>query len=230
LTSKYKHIYFDLDRTIWDFEGNATETLLDIQEKFDLKHISAEDFRKTFSHFNEQHWQMFREGRIKKEDLRNERFKKTLAKFGINDEVFAENVAIEYIRIGPTKTGLIPFAREVIEELHKYYTLYIITNGFLDIQSHKLKNSGVQHYFKKVITSEHALASKPRQGIFEYALTAANAKKSESLMVGDDLELDILGAKSFGIDQVYFNPLSVEHSESVTFEINSLLELKKILL
>ena len=230
MTSKYKHIYFDLDRTIWDFEGNATETLLDIQEKFDLKHIPAEDFRKTFSYFNEQHWQLFREGRIKKEDLRNERFKKTLAKFGFKDEIFAEKVAIEYIRIGPTKTGLIPFAREVIEELHKHYTLYIITNGFYDIQSHKLHNSRIDTYFSKVITSEDAQASKPKRGIFEYALSTANAKKKESLMVGDDLELDILGAKSFGIDQAYFNPLGLKHKESVTFEINSLLDLKKILL
>jgi putative hydrolase of the HAD superfamily len=230
LAGKYKHIYFDLDRTIWDFEGNSVHTLRDLQEKFDLTHIDSSEFHKTFNYYNELHWQMFREGRINKEDLRQERFRKTLEKFEINDRSLAEKVAIEYLKIGPTKTGLLPYAKEVLDKLHKTYSLYIITNGFNDIQIHKLTNSGVIDYFKKVITSEHARSSKPKQEIFQYALTAANAKKKESLMVGDDLEIDILGAKAFGMDQVYFNPAGLQHNESVTYEIQSLLELTKILL
>jgi putative hydrolase of the HAD superfamily len=228
--TKYKHIYFDLDRTLWDFEGNSIDTLRDIQVKYDLAHIDAEEFRQTFSFFNEEHWRMFREGRIKKEDMRQERFRKTLSKFGIQSKMLAGKIAAEYIRIGPTKTGLVPYAKEILEELHLHYSLYVITNGFLDVQTHKLQNSGISDYFKKVITSEHARSSKPKPGIFQHALTTANAKKSESLMVGDDLELDILGAKEFGIDQVYFNPAGLKHNESVTFEIRSLSELKKILL
>jgi len=230
LKSKYKHIYFDLDRTIWDFEGNSIGTLKDLQEIFELTHIEPEEFRKTFNFYNDQYWLMFREGKIKKEELRIERFKMTLGAFGIQDKALVEKMAFEYLRIGPSKTGLIPHAREILEELYQTYSLYIITNGFNDIQIHKLRNSGVLEYFKKVITSEHAHTSKPNIEIFQYALTVVNAKKKECLMVGDDLEVDILGAKAFGIDQVYFNPAGLKHTESVTYEITSLLDLKKLLL
>jgi putative hydrolase of the HAD superfamily len=198
-------------------------------EKFDLNKIDPDDFNKVYRHFNEQHWAMFREGKISKENLRLERFIKTLNEFGIDDRDLAERIGLEYIRIGPTKTALVPHAREILQELSSHYSLYIITNGFNDIQTDKLKNSGVYSYFKKIFTSEHARSSKPNRGIFEYALTAVNAKKKESLMIGDDLEVDILGAIDYGIDQVYYNPLCLKHNIQVTYEIRSLLELKAIL-
>ena len=226
---KYKHIYFDLDRTIWDFDGNSFQTLKDILEKFDLNNIDPDDFHKVYSHFNEQHWEMFREGKINKEKLRLQRFIKTLDKFGIKDKEMSEKIALEYIRIGPTKTGLVPYAREILEELSAYYSLYIITNGFMDVQTDKLKNSGVYPFFKRIFTSEHARSSKPNRGIFEYALTAVNAKKKESLMIGDELEIDILGALAYGIDQVYYNPKCLKHNSNITYEIRSLMELKEIL-
>lgn len=226
---KYKHIFFDLDRTLWDFEGNSVETLKDLQRQFKLDYIDESEFRETFHFFNELHWKMFREGRIKKEGLRKERFNDTLKKFGIVDNSLSARLSEEYIRLGPTKSGLMPYAKEVLERLKHHYTLYIITNGFLEVQSRKMNSSGIESYFKKVISSEMASASKPAKGIFEYALSSANAKKNESIMVGDDLELDILGAKKFGIDQVYFNPSALTHIEKVTFEIKSLLELSDIL-
>ena len=227
---KYKHIYFDLDRTIWDFEGNSYQTIRDLVEKFNLNPIDPDDFHRVYTYFNEQHWAMFREGKINKEKLRLERFIKTLEEFKIYDNQLAEKIALEYIKIGPTKTGLIPHAKEILEELSHKYALYVITNGFIEIQTDKLRNSGISSYFKRVFTSEHARSSKPDHGIFEYALTAVNARKKESLMIGDDLELDIIGAKTFGIDQVYYNPLQLKQSVHATYEIMSLLELKQILL
>jgi putative hydrolase of the HAD superfamily len=227
---KYKHIYFDLDRTIWDFEGNSYQTIRDLVEKFNLNPIDPDDFHRVYTHFNEQHWAMFREGKINKEKLRLERFVKTLEEFKIYDNQLAEKIALEYIKIGPTKTGLMPHAKEILDELSGKYSLYVITNGFIEIQTDKLRNSGISSYFKRVFTSEHARSGKPNRGIFEYALTAVNARKKESLMIGDDLELDIIGAKTFGIDQVYYNPLQLKHSVHATYEIMSLLELKQILL
>jgi putative hydrolase of the HAD superfamily len=226
---KYKHIYFDLDRTIWDFDGNSYQTLKEILEKFDFTVSNSNDFYITYQYFNEQYWKMFREGKVSKEKLRLERFIKTLDKFGIRDIALAEKISDDYIRIGPTKTGLIPHAREILEELSEEYSLYIITNGFIDIQENKLRNSGVSQYFKKIFTSEHAKSSKPNRGIFEFALKSVNARKKESLMVGDDYEVDILGAREFGIDQVYYNPVNLKHEVNATFEIRSLIELREIL-
>ena len=226
---KYKHIYFDLDRTIWDFDGNSFLALIDILNKFDLRHLDQHEFHKVYSIVNEEYWAMFRKGKINKQNLRLERFIKTLSQFGINDPGLAEKISDEYSRIGPTKTGLVPYAKEILEELSTDYSFYIITNGFTDIQINKLKNSGVYSYFKRIFTAEHAYASKPDREIFEFALNTVNAKKKESLMVGDNLEIDILGARAYGIDQVYYNPLNLGHTEKVTYEMRSLLELREIL-
>jgi putative hydrolase of the HAD superfamily len=127
------------------------------------------------------------------------------------------------------QTALIPNAKYILKYLIKNYSLYIITNGFMDVQLAKIKNSGLSGYFKKIFTSEHARSSKPNRGIFEYALKSVNARKKESLMIGDDLEIDIKGAREFGIDQVYFNPSGIRHNDRLTYEIHSLLELKDLL-
>ncbi|HPF93544.1 MAG TPA: HAD-IA family hydrolase [Tenuifilaceae bacterium] len=107
--------------------------------------------------------------------------------------------------------------------------LHIITNGFNEVQFTKLELCGLSSYFTKVITSEISGYHKPRPEAFGYTLSSANARKAESIMIGDDLEADILGAKAFGIDQIFFNPNREQHGHSVTHEITSLLELKKIL-
>ena len=69
---------------------------------------------------------------------------------------------------------------------------------------------------------------KPLKGIFEYAITAAGANLDESIMIGDALEADIMGAQKFGMDQVYFNPNKKVHTETPTYEIICLSELKQL--
>ena len=97
------------------------------------------------------------------------------------------------------------------------------------MQFTKLKNSELDKYFTKIFTSEDAGAQKPNSKIFENAIKSANARKKESIMIGDDLEADILGAKKYGLDQIYFNPNNKDHQEEITHEITSLKELQEIL-
>ena len=70
---------------------------------------------------------------------------------------------------------------------------------------------------------------KPDPGIYEYGMNKANATKNESIMIGDNLKTDIQGAINCGIDQVYFNPNDIQHNYEITYEINKLDELMKIL-
>jgi len=227
---KYKNIYFDLDRTIWDFDKNAMETFKDIYEKYKLKNIcnSFDLFYKTYLAYNEQLWADYREGKIEKSVLSYKRFWLTLKDFNVDDEGLAKEISKDYITISPTKKELFPNAHETLEYLHKKYNLYVITNGFNEVQFTKLKNSELDQYFLHIFTSENAGAQKPNPIIFEYALREVEAQKNESIMIGDDLEVDILGAKDFGLDQVYFNPKKKEHSQEITHEISSLKELKEI--
>ncbi|MCX7987172.1 MAG: YjjG family noncanonical pyrimidine nucleotidase, partial [Bacteroidales bacterium] len=227
----YKHLFFDIDRTLWDYETNAVDTLTDMyyHRKLENYGISLQKYLDEFYYWNDYYWEQFMAGEVGKETLRDDRFFKTLAAFGIDNPQLALTLSSDYIEISPTKTKLFPKVRETLEYLKKYYHLHVITNGFNEVQFQKLENSGIRHYFERIITSDSVGYRKPHTKIFEYALTSANAKKKESLMIGDNWDIDILGAKEFGIDQVYFNPHRIERSEKPTFEIFEFEELMKLL-
>lgn len=228
---KYKHLYFDLDRTIWDLETNSYETLEDLFNKYELDRYfeNADVFIKIYRGHNEKLWKLYREGKIQKVDLRNQRFNLALNDVGVDNPELAKKIGDDYINLSPTKKALFPYAHETLDYLSQKYDLHIITNGFKEVQHTKLENTNLAQYFKKIVTSDDAGAQKPRPEIFHYALTSVNAKKEESIMIGDDMKTDIAGAKNFGIDQVFFNSIHAEHEEQVTFEISSLEELKEIL-
>ena len=226
-----KHIFFDLDRTLWDFNKNSERALRILFEECGLaQHIpSFESFQKVYYNKNKALWHAYSIGKISKESLRYERFRSTLKKFQLTDESLIKRFGDGYVDLSPKQTALVPFAVEVISDLKQMgFTLHIITNGFQEIQGNKLKNSNILHYFDTITNSEMAGVKKPHPNIFEFALSLANASKEESIMIGDSLEADVEGALTFGIDAVYFN----EHNENVQdkiHQVNHLLELKNIL-
>lgn len=229
---KYTDIFFDLDRTLWDFESNAMSTFEDLYNKYELeaKGVSSlEHFVDVYRRHNEFLWAQYREGAIKKEQLRNQRFKLTLNELNIHDDILANELGDDYINISPTKTILFPNCMEILEYLKGKYRMHIITNGFEEVQYNKLINSNLFQYFDQIITSEAAGKKKPHPIIFEHALFKANAKKEASIMIGDDFDVDIEGAMDFGMDQAFFNPHNLEETRKATYEISDLIELKKYL-
>jgi len=206
-----KFIFFDLDRTLWDFEKNSVVTFLDIFKKYNLSEIfpDFDTFIEKYKYHNEKLWAKYRLGEIKKDELRNKRFLLTLNEFGVNDEDLARKIGDDYINISPTKTELFPYTIEVLGYLYQKYTLAIITNGFKEVQYTKLRNCNLEKYFKKVICSEDVGRQKPHNDIFHYSLSSLNARKTESIMIGDDYEVDILGANNFGFKAIFFNPNNI---------------------
>lgn len=228
----YKHLFFDLDRTLWDFETNSDETLNEILIKYNLaaKGItSLQVFKEKYSGINTMLWSLYLNGKIIKEKLNLQRFNLTLEAFGIKDTQLANAIADDYVEMSPLKTNLFPHAMEMLEYLHGQYKLHIITNGFDEVQFKKLERTGMGRYFDQVITSEEAGAMKPKEKIFHFALNKASAKACESLMIGDEIEIDLLGAKAVGLDQMYVNHHGKIHAESFTFEVQSLSEIVDIL-
>lgn len=228
--NKYKHIYFDLDKTLWDFEANIKEAFRDIFNTYNLRNKipDFENFVDTYTFYNDQLWEKYRNGTIRKDKLKTERFRLTLRKFNINDIDLVKLISEAYLEIIPQKSNLVDNAIDVLTYLKPKYNLYILTNGFPDVQQIKIRNSNLESFFSKVITPEHAGWHKPDRRIFEYALKSANAKKAESIMVGDDLEVDIQGASNFGIDQVFYNTEGIIHDIKVTYEIREFRELLQI--
>lgn len=228
----YKHIFFDLDQTIWDFETNSREALIELSDKYEFaaKGIkSTPQFLAEYFSINEKMWEYYRKGLIDKNTLRYARFELTLKKFGINNKQLAEGIANDYMLIAPQKTNMFPHTMETLDYLKPKYTLHIITNGFEDSQHVKIRNCGIQHYFNQIITSERAGFKKPDIRIFQYSLNVTNACAVNSIMIGDSMEADVIGARDAGINQVYFNPSGKSHTENITYEIRSLKELRTLL-
>jgi putative hydrolase of the HAD superfamily len=231
-TKEYKSLFFDLDRTLWDFDRSALMAFNEIYEKYSLKEmgiISVEEFLKVYNLHNEGLWKEYRDGSITKEKLRGLRFYLTLLDFNIDDHQLSESIGLDYITISPLKVSLFPNAIEILEYLRPNYDLFLITNGFSEVQTTKLKASGLGKYFSEVITSEEAGYKKPDRRIFDFAFKQTGAKPALSLMIGDDPEVDILGASNIGMDQVLFDPLKKYLQNGSTFYISDLIELKGIL-
>ena len=234
--NKIKHLFFDLDRTIWDYEFNCNEVLQDIFSNFIknnlTKNISSNEFINAFHQENRILWSLFTENKIDKDYLRKNRFYKTLLSFQIDDEQLSNLLEEQYLSNTPYKKRLVPNVIPLLEKHYLEFDLHIITNGFEEVQNLKLKNSGIQQYFKKVITSDGANARKPNREIFDWALEQAGAVVNESIMVGDDYEIDILPAKKLGWKTIYYN-VNGENKiilKDNSVEINTYLEFNTALL
>ncbi len=229
--TKYKHIFFDIDNTLWDFKANSDLTQHEMYKQFGLDEFfsGAEEFISIYHEYNDELWEDYRKGRIEKSKLKWYRFYLSLKEKFVENERLARELDDFYLTESPKKTGLIPGAIDLLEELKKRYSLHVITNGFNEVQYTKLDNSNLRVYFKTVVTSEDAGIMKPDPAIFEFALEKAGAKKEESIMVGDVLGVDILGARNAGIDQIYLAPNGHRHNEEISFQVSRLEEILEIL-
>lgn len=227
----YKCIFFDLDHTLWDYEFNARETLLELHASYKLLDlgIAFEDLHRHFKAINIQLWDLYDRGLIDNEVIRTQRFTRVFDKFKVKDDQLSALLSHEYLHGCPKKANLLPYAKDILEYLSKKYSLTVVTNGFEEIQSVKLLSGNITHYFDHVVTSQKAGHKKPAREIFEYALSINNLKCHEVIMIGDNLVTDIGGARNASIDTVFYNPASITHNEQVSHEIRCLSELQDIL-
>lgn len=203
------HLFFDLDRTIWDFDLNSVETLKFIIQRENLTQLSRNfrAFHAIYKKENGKLWDAYGKGLIDKEKLRYARFENTLAKFSLYDEQLVKRFGDAYVEYSPRQTHLIPGVFQAIKELKNMgFALHIITNGFKEVQFLKLDNCGLSLFFNAVICSEDIGVNKPKPAIFLYACEQAQVKPSEALMIGDDYHADIHGAVSVGMKAIFYNP------------------------
>ena len=223
-----KHIFFDLDHTLWDFDKNAQETLTELYTQYGLNELglmSCETFIDTYTENNQLLWAEYHMGRISKETLRAERFHKTFIQLGVAPESVPHQFEDDYVQMSPMKKNLFEGSERVLSYLQKKYTLHIISNGFKETTLIKMDRCNLNPYFTNVIISEDVGVNKPDKAIFEHALKKAGAKKEESIMIGDSIEADIRGAQDFGIQAIFFNPMKKEKPADVIWEIAHLEEL-----
>lgn len=230
---KYRHLFFDLDHTLWDFETNAKETLAELFQHNALSTRGIEDFDAFFSSYsrhNERLWDRYTKGFIKQDELRWKRMWLAMLDFKVADEPLARAMSLQFLEGLPKRKNLFPYTIEILQYLkNKGYRMHLVTNGFEIVQHNKLRSSELHHYFEEVITSEGSNSLKPNKEIFDYALLKTGAAAGESIMIGDNLDADIQGGINAGMDTIFVNHLNIEPHIKPTYVIYHLRELEDIL-
>ncbi|MGV9012469.1 MAG: YjjG family noncanonical pyrimidine nucleotidase [Flavobacteriales bacterium] len=227
----YKHIFFDLDHTLWDFEANSRAVLTELHSEFGLseRSVPCGAFIPAYEAVNSGLWAAHESGSMDRETLRALRFRQALAGLGIHDNAMAMRMEHLYMERCPVRPGLMEGALDLLNALQGKYMLHIITNGFTETQGLKLNASGIRHFFAVVLTSEQAGVAKPSPRIFRHALRSAGATAAQSLMIGDSARADMAGARGAGMDHVHLAPAGL-HDEAATYAITRLDDLRPLLL
>ncbi len=231
-TGKYKYIFFDLDRTLWDFDTNSATVLHEIYLKYGLagSFRSPDEFISGYDRHNNRLWDEYRKGTTTKEILRNLRFQLTLEDVGISDPDLSQEIGDYYLDRSPRMSILFEGAFEILTYLlEKGYRLFILTNGFRSTQIAKMANSGLDAYFERMFTSEEIGVNKPGREIFHWAVSSLGVLAEECLMIGDDNIVDVEGASNYGMDAVWFNPEKLEGPTKAVLIIETLSGLKALL-
>ena len=238
-----QYLLFDLDRTLWDFDGNAERTYRSMFERFELQKLCGvgfETFHERYRTINDALWEAYRNGTITKELLAIRRFSFTLEAFGRDPNSIeiirlSQQMSDYYVQEGTRQTGLMPGARQLLQWLYEQRQLYrlaVITNGFSEAQLPKMHTAGIDKYFDHFFLSENLGFMKPDPQFFDAALSQMNAAPEQCLVIGDDYKVDILGAIKAGIPQVWYNYTSQTlpaDAQKPTYTIRHLNELKTIL-
>ena len=223
-----KDVFFDLDHTLWDFDKNSMLAFKRVFKKFKIN-IEFDAFLKIYEPINLEYWKKYREDKVSKENLRRGRL---IDSFNFFDLIYTtekiDKIADAYIQELPNDNHLFEGALEILDYLTLKYKLHIITNGFEEVQYKKLKNSGIVHFFSTVTTSEEVGVKKPNSKVFLTALKKANSIPEESVMIGDSLEADILGANNIGMQTIFYNYRNESISKKIK-SIDSLIEIKNYL-
>lgn len=230
---KIQHIFFDLDNTLWDHRKNA---YLTIKTLFETKEISLEynidfeDFHAVYHEINEKLWEDIRDGLIGKEYLREHRFYDTFKHFGVENKELSLYFEEHFLDKILNHNELVEGAEDILEYLKsKHYTLHIISNGFKEVTERKCILSGIAHYFHTITSADSVGVRKPNPEIFEYSLGLSNAKKEESILIGDDWIADVVGSQNFGIDVIFFDVYKENRQEEGLKSITHLLQIKDFL-
>lgn len=229
---QYKNLFFDLDDTLWAFSLNARDTFEEMYLKYRYGRFfdSFQHFYALYQRRNVELWEEYGNGQVTKDELNRQRFLYPLQAVGAEDAALAKSFSDDFFAVIPTKSRLMPHAREVLEYLSPKYNLYILSNGFQELQCHKMRSSGIDGFFKKVVLSDDIGVLKPWPEIFHFALSATQSELRDSLMIGDSWENDITGAKRVGMHQAFYNAAGkMDLPFEPTYQLSDLKELMQIL-
>ena len=231
---KYKDLFIDFDDTLYDTYGNAVISLRETFEAFRLERFFADPqvFYDAYWAANIDLWTRYSKGEITRPYLIVERFRRPLsAGQGLDvTEPFCLEMSDKFLEFCSSKPGVVEGAHELMDYLkHQGYRMHMCSNGFHEVQYKKLAACGLKDYFDTIILSEDAGANKPSMQYFDYALRQSGADIATTIMIGDNLQTDIMGANCAGLDTILFNRWGIEPSSVPTYTVETLRDIMKIL-
>lgn len=235
----YADIFLDFDDTLYDTRGNAQIALGELFDHFNWHRFfrRPEDFYVPYWRTNEDLWRQYAAGEIERDYLIVERFRRPLSEGKMEDGTPYRPSSEECLKVSDVfldfcscKPGLVSGARELMDYLKSHnYRIHMCSNGFHEVQYRKLKSCGLAEYFDTIILSEDAGANKPSGQFFDYAIKTTKAIPARTIMIGDNVTTDIMGAQNYGLDTIFFNPRSIASDIRPTYEVSSLREIHKLL-
>ena len=239
---QYTNLFIDFDDTLYDTYGNAVIALKETFQHFRLEQWFPDPqvFYDAYWQANIDLWGRYSRGEITRDYLIVERFRRPLCMsegLRVKSEESASafrdyclQVSDQFLDYCANKPGVVDGARELMDYLKgKGYRMHLCSNGFHEVQYKKLAACGLRDYFQTIILSEDAGANKPSRQFFDYAFKASGASRETTLMIGDNLQTDILGARDAGLDTILFNRWNVEASDIPTHTVTTLREIANIL-
>ena len=205
---EYRSIFIDLDDTLWAFTENARDTFEEMyhQYRFERYFQSFDHFMELYVPKNLELWDLYGRHEISKDELNARRFSYPLLQVGVDNPALVKAYSDGFFAAIPYKRKLMPHAMEALEYLSGKYRLYILSNGFRELQEQKMRSAGILRYFRKIVLSEDIGAHKPFPAIFNFAMSATQSEFRTSLMIGDNWKNDVAGARDVGMGQGYYCP------------------------
>lgn len=221
----YKALLVDLDNTLLDFNKAEERALTTTLLRYGLN--DTKEIKEEFKKINSKYWMLFEKGEISKEDLLVQRFKDFFEKYIPNPK--AKEINTFYLNQLAESGDLVVHALETLETIKDKVKIYPVTNGVYNTQVRRLEKSGLNKFFEKIFVSEKIGYQKPKKEFFDYVFNNIEYNKDEVLLLGDSLTADIIGGINYGIDTCWYNTNHLSSNLKITYVIDDLLDLIKLI-
>ncbi len=216
--SKFDAVLWDIDGTLLDFAASEKLSLKKCFEKLNLGTCTNEMVSR-YSEINVKYWEALERGEMTRSQILVGRFTEFLKERNLDVSIASQLNSLYQETLGDFIVFM-PKAKETVLYLKGKIPQYAVSNGTVQAQSRKLKNSGLSLVFDDVFLSEEVGFEKPMKEFFDAVfLRHSILEPKKTILIGDSLTSDIQGAINAGIVSCWFNPKHEKNTKGIIPDI-----------